>query len=205
MSVFSVLTLGCQGGTPGTTGGQGEGGGAKTYDLLGQREVSFVAPGAPWVEKVQTVGEEEAELGMSADTVVGVTFRKGDTDGLIAVAALGQQKDESGKFIELENDQETLNQIAMWVVKREGKISEQEYVQVDGVNAFRMVFEIENGENKEKGEQVHFTKDGFHYTLSILVPTSEFGGEVKNFRNLVESFKIVASKDASTASPAASP
>lgn len=205
-SFVSLASVGCQGGGGGSSSSGGQNGQAKSYNILGQRNVSFTVPGAPWVEKVQTVGEKDADLGMSADTVVGVTFRKGEADGLIAVGALGQQKDKSGKFVDLENDQETLNQIAMWVVKREGAISEQEYVQVDGVNAFRMVFEIKNGETQEKGEQIHFTKEGLHYTLSILVPANEFSSEVGQFRNLVNSFKTVPSEGAApVATPSTTP
>ena len=195
------LTLsGCDKGKGDAPSSEGQ---TKTYNLLGQREVSFTAPGDPWVEKVQTVGEEDADLGRPADTVVSVTFRKGETDGLIAVGALGQQKDEKGKYIELENDQKTLNQIAMWVVKRDGKITEQEYKEVAGTNAYHMVFTVKNGENEEKGEQYHFTKDGFEYTLSILLPADEFNSQVGQFHRLVETFTVKNSeKPAAQKSPA---
>lgn len=200
--LLPVTLSGCGKGKPqdGAASSEGQ---TKTYNLLGQREVSFTAPGDPWVEKVQTVGEEDADLGRPADTVVSVTFRKGETDGLIAVGALGQQKDEKGKYIELENDQKTLNQIAMWVVKRDGKITEQEYKEVAGTNAYHMVFTIKNGENEEKGEQYHFTKDGFEYTLSILLPLDEFDSQVGQFHRLVETFSVKNSGKPAAATPAA--
>lgn len=161
---------------------------SKTYKLMGQ-EVSFVTPASPWVEKTQTIPEEDAELGMPADTIVAVTFRRPEKEGLIAVGALGQQKNEKGEYIELDQDKETLNQIANWVIKREGEITNQEYTKVLGVNAFHMTFEVGKDERKEKGEQVHFTKGGRHYSLSILVPSPDYAAEKQHFDHLLASFQ----------------
>lgn len=178
-----VLSLGC---TPKPSAVSGP---EKTYDLMG-KEVTFAIPSAPWVEKTQTIGPEQADLGMPAETIVGITFRRPDKEGLIAVGALGQQQTTDGKFVDIENDQETLNQIANWVEKRDGKRLEEEYIKVLGTNAFHMTFEVGEDNRKEKGEQVHFTKDGKHYSLSILVPAQDYKSEVGHFRNLVASFKI---------------
>jgi hypothetical protein len=182
---FILVASGCQQNTAATSGP------TKTYKVV-DNDISFVTPSSPWVEKVQTVGEDKGELGdpVPADTVLGVTFRRPEKDGLIAVGVLGQQKNKDGEFIELENDQETLNQIALWVEKRDGKRLEEEYIKVLGVNAFHLVFEVGSGDSKEKGEQVHFTKDGKHYSLSILMPAKDYDAEIGHFRNLVSSFKI---------------
>ncbi len=181
LCILVMTTLGCQ---PQSSAVSGP---SVSHDLMGQG-ISFVAPSDPWVEKVQTIGEGEAELGMPADTVVAITYQKPESEGLIAIAGLGQQKNEAGEFIELENDLETLNQIAHWVDKRDGTRTKEEYIKVLGVNAFHMVFEIGKDKRAEKGEQVHFTKDGKHYTLSILVPAQDYDSEIGHFRNLVTSF-----------------
>lgn len=172
----------------------------KSYDLMGSK-VSFVAPSEPWQEKVQTVGEESADLGLPANTALAVTFRRPQAEGIIAVGVLGQQKDKDGKFVELENDQETLNQIALWVEKRDGERLEQEYTKVLGHNAFRMVFEVGDPQHREKGEQIHFTRDGRHYSLSIIVPKDDFNQEVGQFRNLVTSFNIEGGQAPAGATP----
>ena len=89
-----------------------------------------------------------------------------------------------------ENDKETLNRIANWVVKRDGEILEQEYIKVLGANAYHMTFKVGADEREERGEQVHFTKDGKHYTMSILVPAQDYDKEIGQFRNLVKDFSI---------------
>lgn len=183
---FIAFASGCQQNVAATSGP------TKTYKVV-ESDISFATPASPWEEKVQTVGDEVVgELGnpISADTVLGVTFRRPEKDGLISVGVLPQQTDEEGKVVELENDQETLNQIAMWVQKRDGKRLEEEYIKVLGVNAYHMVFEVGDEEHLQKGEQVHFTKDGKHYSLSIIVPAQDYKSEVGHFRNLVSSFKI---------------
>lgn len=185
LSLFLAATLGCQNQPPASAGP------TKEYKLMGDTEISIVTPSAPWVESVQTVGEGEASLGLPADTVLGLTFRRPNKEGLMAVGALGQQRNDKGEFVELENDQETLNQIANWVVKRDGERLKEEYIKVLGVNAFHMVFEVGKEDRREKGEQVHFTKDGKHYTLSILVPAQDYDAEIGQFRNLVSSFQIL--------------
>lgn len=176
-------TLGCENQASSVSGP------TKTYDLQG-REVSFVSPAEPWKAHVQTVGEDNATMGLPADRVVGITFRRPEKDGLIAVGALDQQKNDKDQFIELENDQETLNQIANWVIKRDGEILENEYIKVLGVNAYHMTFKVGKDAREKKGEQIHFTKDGKHYTMSILVPAADYDKEVGQFRNLVKDFNI---------------
>lgn len=161
---------------------------------MGQKTVTFTSPGEPWDESVTTIGEENAELGLPADTPAGVTYRRPDKEGHIIVGALAQKKDDEGNLIELENDQETLNRIALWIEKRDGERLTEEYIKVLGVNAFRMVFEFGDEKNRQKGEQVHFTKDGLHYTLSILVPTQDYNSQIGHFRTLVESFSLASEK-----------
>ncbi|MFA5504515.1 MAG: hypothetical protein WC314_04260 [Vulcanimicrobiota bacterium] len=184
---FIVAGVGCQG-SPSAGAGP-----VKTYQML-DGSIAFATPTSPWEEKVQTLGEDVGELGdpIPAETVLGITFRRPGKDGLIAVGVLGQQQNEKGEFVELENDQEMLNQIALSVEKREGKRTKEEYIKVLGVNAFRMVFEVGEGERLQKGEQVHFTKDGKHYSLSILLPAQDYDAEIGQFRNLVSSFNIVS-------------
>lgn len=179
---------------------------SKTFPLL-DKQISLVAPPAPWEERVQKVGEGQADLGFDADTVVGVTYTLPGQKGLIAIGAISQTRElktdkngdpitdkdgkpQLGNFIELSDDQETLNQIAMWVEKRDGERLKEEWITVLGTQAFHMIFEVGDGARKEKGEQVHFTKDGNHYTLSILVPSDSYDTEVTHFRRLVESFKL---------------
>lgn len=181
--LVSVAGLGCQGNSSSIAGP------TKIYDLQGV-QVSFVAPAEPWEERVQTVGEGEMTMGEPADRVVGITFKRPEKEGLIAVGALEQQKDDKGGYIELENDKDTLNQIANWVYKREGEMIKQEYIKVLGVNAFHMVFKFGEDAREQMGEQVHFTKDGKHYTMSILVPGEDFDKEIDQFRNLVKDFTI---------------
>ena len=137
---------------------------------------------------MKTIGAENAELGVPADTVVALTYRRHDKEGLIVVGAVEQKRNEKDEFVELENDQETLDRIANWVVKRDGERTNEEYIKVLGVNAFHMTFVIGEDESQQKGEQVHFTKDGKHFTLSILVPAQDFKSEVGHFRNLVANF-----------------
>ncbi|MCA9775799.1 MAG: hypothetical protein KC800_03750 [Candidatus Eremiobacteraeota bacterium] len=188
---FIVLGAGCQN-SPSAISGP-----TKTYKVV-DGSLSFTTPSAPWEEKVQSLGEVQGELGnpIPAETVLGVTFRRPDKDGMISVGVLGQEKDKDGKVIDLENDQEMLNHIAMSVEKREGKRLKEEWTQVLGVNAFHMVFEVGEDERKQKGEQVHFTKDGKHYTLAILVPAQDYDAEIGHFRNLVSSFKLEPSASA---------
>lgn len=187
--LFITVTSGCQDQKPVTSGPE------KSYDLMG-KTVTFVTPASPWVEQQQEIGPEEAELHMPEGTVVGITFHHPDNGGLIAVGAVGQNVADDGEFIEIENDQETLNQIAMWVEKRDGTRLKEDYIKVLGVNAFHMVFEVGKGERKEKGEQVHFTLDGHHYTMSMLVPLKEYSVHIDHFRNLVSSFTIDREPDA---------
>ncbi len=179
---------------------------SKSFPLL-DKQISMVAPPTPWVERVQRVGEGQADLGFEADTVVGVTYSLPEQKGLIAIGAINQTRElktnekgdpltdkdgnpQFGDFIELSDDQETLNQIAMWVEKRDGERLKEEWITVLGTQAFHMVFEVSDGPKKQKGEQVHFTKDGNHYTLSILVPSEAYDSEVTHFRRMVESFKL---------------
>ena len=181
--LLSSLNLGCQNSSSGVAGP------TKTYDLQGE-QVSFVTPSAPWEERVQTVGEESAELGQPADRVVGITFKRPEKEGLIAVGAVKQGQNEKEEFVELENDKETVNRIANWVIKRDGEILEQEYIKVLGINAYHMTFKVGADEREERGEQVHFTRDGKHYTMSILVPAQDYDKEIGQFRNLVKDFDI---------------
>jgi hypothetical protein len=173
----------------------------ETFELRGTEAV-FAPPPAPWVANPIKVGEDDGELGLPADTVTAITFRRPESEGFITVAALDQARDSEGNLIELENDQETLNTIARWVEKRNGERTEEEYIKVLGVNAFHMKFNVLENENKLKGEQVHFTKGGQHYTLSILVPAQDYDAEVGHFRDLVSSFNL---KEGDGAQPTPAP
>lgn len=179
--VFALA--GCQ------QGGQVIGGEPKTYPL-GDLKVQFVPPPAPWVESQEVVGEDQADLGQPAERVLGIVFRKPDLDGIISVSSGEQNSNEAGELMDLENDQEMLNAIALWVVKRDGNFLTQEYIKVLDVNAFHMIFEFGDGASKEKGRQVHFTLNGRHYTLSMLVPAKDYNSEVGHFKNLLESFRL---------------
>lgn len=182
--ILAGASLGCQSSHSDVAGTE------KVYDLAGGK-VSFLAPPESWVESLQQVSAEGAELGMPEGSLAAVTFRRKDSTGFISVGAFGQKKDKAGKLVELENDQEMLDQIAMRVIKRDGEILEQEYRKVLGVNAFYMEFELKQGADPQKGAQVHFTKDGTYYALSLLVPSTDYSSSVGHFEALVESFKKV--------------
>jgi hypothetical protein len=185
--ILCVLTLllvlaGCNGqsGTPGST---------KTFDLNGHK-VSFTAPPDPWKEKpqVEMPAPEDGKLS-DKPTTIGVSFQKPDYKGFFAVGTM-DQRTENGKPVELESDQETLDVIAMWVEKRDGERLKQEWIPLAGTNAFHMVFEIGKQEDRMKGEQVHFTSNGVHYTLSMLMPAKDYGSEVGHFQRMISSFKL---------------
>lgn len=201
-----VTTLGCD---PGQRSGPA--GAGKTYALEGGK-VTFVPPPSPWKESVGTEPAQHDSGAMSdKETTIGVSFHKPDSDGFFAVGSMEQnakvEVDKDGKetsrtLVELENDQDTLNIIAFWVLKRDGKILKQEYIPVAGTNAFRMEFEMGKPEEAMKGQQVHFTRDGTHWTLSMLMPAKEYSAEVKHFQNMVSSFQLESSsRNAATAAP----
>lgn len=201
-------------------GGSGAGGASKTFDIDGAK-VSFVAPPSPWVEKDLVDEEPPRNDGTMKDLVrtAGVSFQKPESTGFFSVGTMAQnakvETDKSGKeikreLIELENDQDTLDVLAYWVVKRDGEISKQEYIPVAGTNAFHMEFELGKPDQRMKGQQVHFTKDGTHWTLSMLMPSKDYSSEVKHFQSMVSSFKLEGGaagggKPAAAAKPAAAP
>lgn len=82
-----------------------------------------------------------------------------------------------------------LNDIALAVTKRKGRIVKDKYISVAGdkENAYRMEFETDEG--KSRGLQVHFPQNGKLYSIVMTVPAGEFGSASKIFDNLVESFK----------------
>ena len=64
---FLALTnFGCQANSATTSGP------ATTHKIMGQ-SITYPAPGEPWRENVKTIGAENAELGVPADTVVALT------------------------------------------------------------------------------------------------------------------------------------
>lgn len=191
----------------------------KSFNLDG-REVSFIAPPLPWEAVMMkepidlrdgTMRSEEKEL------PIGVSFVREDQNlkGSFSVAVMDQNSNVKTdpkthkiikkEFIELENDQMTLDYIAMWVDKRQGKRTKQEYIKVAGVNAFHMVFEIGPEDERMKGEQVHFTKGGTHYSISMLLPSAEYSANVGIFQAMVSSFLIKSSvgqeKEPATSTP----
>lgn len=199
--VATLLVTSLSGCNPSTSStGHGPG---KQYELEGGK-VTFVPPPSPWKEQL---GTESAEIESGAmsdkETNIGVSFHKPDSEGFFAVGSMEQnakvETDANGKetgrsLIELENDQDTLNIIAFWVLKRDGKILKQEYIPLAGANAFRMEFELDKPEEKMKGQQVHFTKDGTHWTLSMLMPAKDYSAEVKHFQTMVSSFQLESSQ-----------
>ena len=190
ISVVFVL-CGCGGGAAGGT--------ARTYELEGNK-VSFTAPPAPWLEKTE-VHQPQHDDGVISDKVIttGVAFLKDKYDGYFFVGAMPQNKDvktdSKGKVlsetpIDLEKDQDTLDVLAMRVDKRNGKRLKQEWIPIAGTNAFHMVFEVGPDNERQKGEQVHFTKGGVHYTLSMLMPIKDYDAEVGHYQQMVSSFKL---------------
>ncbi len=181
-------------------GGGGASGDSKTYDIEGYK-VAFVAPPSPWAEK-DLIEELPAPTDGSMRDIkrtAGVSFQKPESTGFFSVGTMPQnakvETDKNGKeikreLIELENDQDTLDVLAYWVVKRDGEITKQEYIPVAGTNAFHMEFELGKPEQRMKGQQVHFTKDGTHWTLSMLMPSKDYSSEVKHFQSMVSSFKL---------------
>lgn len=119
----------------------------------------------------------------------GIAFQKPDYKGFFAVGTMAQ-RDDKGKLVELESDQETLDVIAMWVEKRDGERLKQEWIPLAGTNAFHMIFEVGPPEERLKGEQVHFTNKGVHYTLSMLMPVKDYSSEVGHFQRIISSFKL---------------
>ena len=196
----AILTFaGCQDGP----GGSGSGA-AKTYKLEGGT-VSFSVPPSPWKEELSHDGE--AQPGAEKGAVVGVSFRKPEHEGFLSVGTMTQNRklvkdpktgieEPKGDLIELENDQETLDMLARWVIKRDGEITKQEYIPVGGANAYHMVFELGKPAQRMKGEQVHFTKGGTHYSISMLAPAKEYSGDVGYFQSMVSSFKVESAKTA---------
>jgi hypothetical protein len=200
VALLVALVAGCGGG-----GGSGT---SKTYELDG-RKISFQIPPAPWVEKVLEEEPPPEGDGRMTDkptpTPVGVAFARETGKGSFSVGLMDQNVDVkydpknpkkvlSRTPVELENDQVTLDWIAMWVEKRDGKRLKQEYIKVAGVNAFHMVFEIGRPEERMKGEQVHFTKNGTHYILSMVMPVADYDSQVGYFQNMVSSFQILQGK-----------
>lgn len=110
-------------------------------------------------------------------------------------------EEPKGALVELENDQETLDMLARWVIKRDGQITHQEYIPVGGANAFHMVFEMGKPAERMKGEQVHFTRDGTHYSISMLAPLKDYSSDLPYFRSIVSSFKVESSKPAKGEAP----
>ena len=202
----AVLTLGgCQGSGAGT-------GAAKTYKLEGGT-VSFVAPPAPWKEDASHDGE--GDLGEPKGALVAVGFRQPEHEGFLSVGTMTQRRElvkdpktkidePKGDLVELENDQETLDMLARWVIKRDGEITHQEYIPVGGANAYHMVFEMGKPDKRMKGEQVHFTKGGTHYSISMLAPAKEYSADLPHFQAMVSSFKVEESTPATVASAARS-
>ncbi len=190
----AVLTFaGCQGAT-----GVNGSGATKTYKLEGGT-VSFSSPPSPWKEELSHDGEKQ--LGAEKGAVVGVSFRKPEHEGFFSVGTMRQNRklvtnpktkieEPTGDLIELENDQETLDMLARWVIKRDGEISHQEYIPVGGANAYHMVFELGKPTERMKGEQVHFTKNGTHYSISMLAPAKEYSSAVGFFQSMISSFKV---------------
>lgn len=152
--------------------------------------MEFAPPPAEWERKFQTVTSSEADLGLPEGTVLSLTFQHPDGKGFLAVSSVEAATDENGKTIPLENDQDTLNKIAMWVVKREGEISNQKYVKVDGENAYRMEFSFGQDETAERGVQLHFTKGSRHYTIALTMPASKFDQALPVFNKVAETFKV---------------
>jgi hypothetical protein len=174
---------------------------SKSYDLNGNK-VSFVAPPPPWEEKKQVEPPQHDDGKLSdKELTTGVAFQKPDYSGFFSVGTMAQ-REEGGKPVALEADQETLDVIAMWVEKREGNRLKQEWIPLAGTNAFHMVFEIGGADNRQKGEQVHFTRDGVHYTMSMLMPAKDYNAEVGHFQTMISSFKLEGSgAPAGTATP----
>ncbi len=183
VTAFILVTAGCQGLSAPASGD------IQTFELNGKK-VSFIAPPAPWEAQLQVAGEGGAELGDEAGKNIAVTFHRPDKPGFISVAMIDQARDKDKKLIELENDQSTLDMIANWVEKRDGTRIKEEYIPVLGGNAFHMIFEVGKPEERQKGEQVHFTKGGYQYSLSLLVPAQDYSAEVSHFQNMVSSLKV---------------
>lgn len=196
--IVATLTLvGCQGGPSGVGSGA-----TKTYKLEGGA-VTFTVPPSPWKEELSYDGE--GEPGADKGATVGVSFRRPENTGFLSVGTMKQRRElvknpksgieePTGALVQLENDQETLDMLARWVIKRDGRITHQEYVPVGGANAFHMVFEMGKEPEKMKGEQVHFTKDGTHYSISMLAPIKEYSSELPHFQAIISSFKVDGTK-----------
>lgn len=188
----------------------------ETFDLYGY-DIEFAPPPPDWKRTLQEAGEEAMDLGLPKDRIVAIRFDHPDGQGHLAITSIDQRvaeqdlKDKEGKLlhkkgelVELENDQETLDAFALWVVKRDGEITDQKYVKVDGTNAFRMLFKYNKEGTPEKGAQLHFTKNGRQYTIALNVPAEKFDAALPYFDHLGETFKVKSEKTKGSA-PAATP
>lgn len=199
--VLSILVLcvlasvGCGAGNSSAGGGP-----TQTYELEGGT-VTFTTPPSPWAESKGTETPAPTDGTMSDKPVtVGVSFHKPESKGFFAVGTMAQNadvekdpktgKEISRKLIELENDQDTLDVIAYWVIKRDGEILKKDYIPIAGTKAFWMEFELGKPEERMKGQQAHFTKDGTHWTLSMLMPSADYDSELKHFQAMISSFKL---------------
>lgn len=178
---ISLLLVGCQGGAGNAP--------PETFSLRGQK-VEFAPPPAEWKRNFQKVTAKDAELGLPEGTVLGLTFEHPEGKGFLVVSSVEAATDQAGKPIPLQSDQDTLNKIAMWVVKREGEIRDQKYIKVDGQEAYRMEFAFGQNETAEKGVQIHFTKGSRHYTIALTMPASKFDAALPVFNKVAETFQV---------------
>ena len=159
-----------------------------TFTLTTQK-VEFAPPPADWKKHSQTV--IDADPGLPKDTVMAVIFEPPTGEGHIAVTNEPQVKNDKGKIVELEEDQDLLNKIAMAVVKRNGEITNQTYIKVDGREAYRMEFTYGDGKLKMQGVEVHFSKKGYHYALALHAPEEKFKSYAPYFEQVVKTFKVL--------------
>lgn len=154
-----------------------------TFTIFKQK-VEFSPPPADWKKHTQAIAEDDKDI-------MAVVFEPATGKGHIAVTNEPLAPDAKGNVVELENDQDTLNKIAMAVIKREGEISNQTYIKVDGRDAYRMEFTYGNGKLEMQGIEVHFSKNGYHYALAVHAPKDEFKSYQPYFEQVVKTFKVL--------------
>ncbi|MBI3929388.1 MAG: hypothetical protein HY319_27835 [Armatimonadetes bacterium] len=172
----------------------------ETFDLLGN-QVQFQPPPKDWKPDFQ---EDPPDLGQPKGQVVGLVFKQPDGKGRITVTnldvsdALVDEKTgdvpkpgATGKYQPLDQNKPLLNRLVEPVSRRDGKVLKQDYRTVGGENAYWFEFEFGEGGTRQKGKQVHFTKDKHLYSVTLTVSESVYASSLPVFDRIVETFKVL--------------
>lgn len=178
--IFVAFLLGCSE-APQPTG-------PETFTLK-DHKVEFRPPPADWTRQFQT---EAADLGQPEDMTLGLVFNHPGGDGRLAVTNIDVSDAlVDGEYKPLDENKALLNKLVEPIYRREGKKLSEDYIQVDGQNAYHILFEYGQGATAHQGEQVHFTKDKQLYSISLLVPKTAFADSAPVLDQVVKTFKVI--------------